>query len=104
MWLTILLWFTLLLMAVISFLMGVVLLKHVKLDKFERRLVFSMSLFSMLWGSGYVFMAISSTDTGAAIGRGVSIFGEYAFLMASLWFFEFYCKCFNSKKLSLIHI
>lgn len=69
MWLTILLWFTLLLMAVISFLMGVVLLKQVKLDKFERRLVFSMSLFSMLWESGYVFMAISSTDTGAAIGR-----------------------------------
>ena len=62
MWLTILLWFTLLLMAVISFLMGVVLLKQVKLDKFERRLVFSMSLFSMLWESGYVFMAISSTD------------------------------------------
>lgn len=102
MWLTILLWFTLLLMAVISFLMGVVLLKQVKLDKFERRLVFSMSLFSMLWGSGYVFMAISSTDTGAAIGRGVSIFGEYAFLMASLWFFEFYCKCFNSKKCVLL--
>lgn len=102
MWSTILLWFTLLLMAVISFLMGVVLLKHVKLDKFERRLVFSMSLFSMLWGSGYVFMAISSTDTGAAIGRGVSIFGEYAFLMASLWFFEFYCKCFNSKKCVLL--
>ena len=56
----------------------------------------------MLWGSGYVFMAISSTDTGAAIGRGVSIFGEYAFLMASLWFFEFYCKCFNAKKCVLL--
>lgn len=77
MWSTILLWFTLLLMAVISFLMGVVLLKHVKLDKFERRLVFSMSLFSMLWGSGYVFMAISSTDTGAAIGRGVCVFNGF---------------------------
>ena len=78
MWLTILLWFTLLLMAVISFLMGVVLLKQVKLDKFERRLVFSMSLFSMLWESGYIIYGHRGCDRqGSKHIWGVCVFNGF---------------------------